>query len=502
MKSISRSTKSVRLVILSSFLLLAACFGQTIKLSANSGPPTTHITVSGSNFPANTAVDIYFDTSDLALASTDGTGAFSKISIQVASTALPGTHAVTGVSRSNQASGQAPFTVATNWAQFGFTPNNQRSNPYENVLTPANVGGLDLNWVFSNGSILSSPTAAQGNVYVGSFDGNLYAVNATTGAKVWSFATGGNIYCTPAFAQGNVYFGSYDGNVYAVNAKTGALVWSYPTGIAVQNSPTVANGVVYIAANFSNLLALNATTGALLWSFGASGSIAGQVALADGLVYLNSGTNLYAINPSNGSTVWTGGISGGLLGTPVVSQGIVFFDWQTDFAFAALNAFNGNNIWLGNFTANSFSASNGVLYTVSENIVAANNARSGGTNIWAFMAGATVNSTPAIANGVVYVGSDDANLYALDAATGNFLWSFNTGGAIDTSPVVANGVVFAVPGDGNLYAFGLPNGPRWKGTAPSPSTLHPDLSLKVTQTSEPEPQSSQRDQAQPTQILD
>ena len=36
----------------------------------------------------------------------------------------------------------------------------------------------------------SSPAVANGVVYVGSSDGNLYALNASTGARLWNFDTG------------------------------------------------------------------------------------------------------------------------------------------------------------------------------------------------------------------------------------------------------------------------------------------------------------------------
>jgi outer membrane protein assembly factor BamB len=42
------------------------------------------------------------------------------------------------------------------------------------------------------------------------------------------------------------YVGSLDNNVYALNARTGALLWSYGTGYAVYSSPAVMNGVVYV----------------------------------------------------------------------------------------------------------------------------------------------------------------------------------------------------------------------------------------------------------------
>lgn len=56
---------------------------------------------------------------------------------------------------------------------------------------------------------------ANGVAYVGSDDFNVYALNASTGAKLWSYATGSNVSSSPAVANGVVYVGSGDHNVYA-----------------------------------------------------------------------------------------------------------------------------------------------------------------------------------------------------------------------------------------------------------------------------------------------
>jgi outer membrane protein assembly factor BamB len=52
-------------------------------------------------------------------------------------------------------------------------------------------------------------------VYVGSYDKNVYALNAKTGAKLWSYTTGGGVHTSPSVTNGLVYVGSDDGNVYA-----------------------------------------------------------------------------------------------------------------------------------------------------------------------------------------------------------------------------------------------------------------------------------------------
>jgi outer membrane protein assembly factor BamB len=52
----------------------------------------------------------------------------------------------------------------------------------------------------------------------------------------------------PAVANGVVYVGSNDGNVYALNASTGAKLWSYGTGYMVEGGVAVANGVIYVGS--------------------------------------------------------------------------------------------------------------------------------------------------------------------------------------------------------------------------------------------------------------
>jgi hypothetical protein len=69
-----------------------------------------------------------------------------------------------------------------------------------------------------SGSIYSSPTVADGIVYVGSIDNSLYAVDAADGSEVWSFTAGNNIYSSPTVADGIVYVGSADNSLYAVDA--------------------------------------------------------------------------------------------------------------------------------------------------------------------------------------------------------------------------------------------------------------------------------------------
>jgi outer membrane protein assembly factor BamB len=101
--------------------------------------------------------------------------------------------------------------------------------------------------------------------------------NAAQLSKRWSYQTGGMIAAQPAVLNGVVYVGSWDGYEYALNATSGALLWKtflgtttasptcFPSQMGVSSSVTVQEGVVYVGGGDAYWYALNAATGASLW---------------------------------------------------------------------------------------------------------------------------------------------------------------------------------------------------------------------------------------------
>jgi hypothetical protein len=77
--------------------------------------------------------------------------------------------------------------------------------------------------------VQSSPAVAGGRVYVGSDDAKVYCLDASTGAKIWSYLTGDRVVSSPAIVDGVVYIGSYDGKVYAFGL---GVIPEFPTTIA------------------------------------------------------------------------------------------------------------------------------------------------------------------------------------------------------------------------------------------------------------------------------
>ena len=98
-----------------------------------------------------------------------------------------------GVATVPAAAQAAPLQPTT--MQFRY--NAQHTGDYSPVagsIPPNNV----LKWNFTSGQyIVSSPAAANGVVYVGSSDNNVYALYANNGTKLWNYTTGWFVYLFP-----------------------------------------------------------------------------------------------------------------------------------------------------------------------------------------------------------------------------------------------------------------------------------------------------------------
>src|SRR5260370_26222324 len=187
---------------------VAQAAGPRIWLSQKVGPPTTSVQVNGAGFGHSETVLVDVDTTQVGAATTNATGKFVA-QITVFKTALPGTHTVGVTGQSSGLTALALFLVQTDWDQFHFGPHLTGHNPYENVLTPSNVSALTRDWSYTTGGyIVSSLAVAGGVVYVGSYDGKLYALHAVTGTLKWSYLGGSRGHSSPAGASGGGYVGS------------------------------------------------------------------------------------------------------------------------------------------------------------------------------------------------------------------------------------------------------------------------------------------------------
>jgi len=86
---------------------------------------------------------------------------------------------------------------------------------YEWILHEALCSQLGALVVATGNTVASSPAVVGGVVYVGSADNSVYALNASTGAKLWSFDTGNAVGSSPAVVNDTIYVGFHDHTVSA-----------------------------------------------------------------------------------------------------------------------------------------------------------------------------------------------------------------------------------------------------------------------------------------------
>jgi polyvinyl alcohol dehydrogenase (cytochrome) len=144
------------------------------------------------------------------------------------------------------------------WPMFGQNLQNTASNAGERKISTLNVATLAPKWVATTGGDVSARAAVVGGVvYFPDWGGNMWALDANTGAVIWQHQLShyglpaGTISRTsPAVQDDTVYIGTWAGAyLLAINAKTGDLRWKKQldtsTGAVLTASPAVHAEVVY-----------------------------------------------------------------------------------------------------------------------------------------------------------------------------------------------------------------------------------------------------------------
>jgi outer membrane protein assembly factor BamB/predicted Ser/Thr protein kinase len=323
----------------------------------------------------------------------------------------------------------------------------------------AEAGKVVPRWKFQcEDEIRSTPTVYKNFVYVGAYDNNLYAIDATTGEFKWKYATEGGIVGTPQIdaddnlilfgsedhylhavdlrtgkinwtfktnrplrgtvnaTLGHAFFGSDDGTLYAVRLTTGRLVWKHEAGSPIRSKPAVTSERVVVGTEEGDVLGLD-LSGVVKWRFKAKRSVTSSPAIDDDIAYFGSADwHVYAVDVTNGYVVWRSRLNKPILSSPLVI---------------------GRNLYVG--------CADNSLYALD---VTAN-----GREMWKFESQGQIVSSPVHLNGALYFGSADKNVYSIDVKKGKLRWSFETGGVIASSAAITDSLLYIGSTDHFLYAL-------------------------------------------------
>lgn len=172
-----------------------------------------------------------------------------------------------------------------------------------------------LKWVYkTDGLVHTKPAVSRNKLYVGSFDGYLYAINLFTGTAEWKFKTTGKfsfpkgeVTGSPALGSGVVIAGSRDYNVYAVDVRGGFCNWTkqFPYGWALP--VTVNDSVAYVGTSDDRTLyALDVLSGREIWKASAGFNIFGGCAIAKNVGYFGTlAGKLMGVDLRKGKILWS-----------------------------------------------------------------------------------------------------------------------------------------------------------------------------------------------------
>jgi len=173
----------------------------------------------------------------------------------------------------------------------------------------------------------SDVTVKDGRLYLGTHDGNVLALDAATGARLWSFATGDAVLAAPALDSGRVYVGSFDKSVYALDATSGQLLWKRDTQGAVVSTPAVAGDRLVVGNRAYDVLGLDAGTGEVAWKRYVWFSwIESSATVREGVAYVGSSdaAAVFAFDAASGRRLWAADVFGWAWGQPAVTTTRVY----------------------------------------------------------------------------------------------------------------------------------------------------------------------------------
>ncbi len=318
------------------------------------------------------------------------------------------------------------------------------------------AGGIKPLWAFKcEDEVRGTPTIHQGALYIGSYDNNLYSLNAADGKFQWKYPADGGIVSRPALYDGNIYFGSEDKRLHVVSARSGKVVWTYYTEGPIRSSPRIAEGHAFIGSDDGYLHAVNLNSGRVSWRFEAADAVRSTPFVMNDLVYIGCETGDYYAVDYRGELKWRFHAKRAITSSTVGSASTLYFT-SVDGTLYALDPKNGWPLWRFRLGKASIStpciiddlvfvgAADGFIYAVDTR---------NSKEVWRYRTEHQVNGSPVVYKDSLYCGSVDGNLYCLEYRTGRLRWKFGTQGAITGSPLVYDDIVYVGSTDHQVYAL-------------------------------------------------
>ncbi len=383
-------------------------------------------------------------------------------------------------------SGEAIWFGALDGVEEGTYPQYRLDPSHRGVAPAGTVVGWRLAPVWKTealavgnyGASKSSPVVDVDSVYVGIDDGRLHAIDRATGEIRWSFETrrfdseqgfvfGSNrgIHGTPAVDECCVYIGDYDGWLYALHKESGDEKWSRLLGHSIGASPVLYGGLIFISVEFlypdGQVFVLEAEDGRVIYQSPALGQQAHASVTIDperGLMLVGANNGLFAAHDMvTKELAWEYWADAEIKSTAAVAGDLVYFT-SYDFRLHAVDLDTGAARFIvetGSKTKSSPSVHDGrVVFGSRDRFVYCVDALTGEA-LWEVETGGGVASSPTIVpkTGMVLVGSRDGNLHVISLDEGLRRARYELDGQVTSAPVAVGRELYVSDNSGTIWRF-------------------------------------------------
>lgn len=304
-------------------------------------------------------------------------------------------------------------------------------------------------------------------VIVGNSIDGVVAYKRSNAQELWRMNLQDGVEGGAVLENGIMYFGSSDGQLYAVKAISGDRIWSYPLGAEGLAPPLLVGDKLFVLGGNSVAHCLNAKSGKLLWTYNrreaANISVRGgaQPALAgSSIVFGFSDGSVVGLNPSSGAINWETNINRNkrfrdVDATPVVDGDRIFIS-SYDGGLYALSVKDGTTLWIieeGGYDQVAI-RKNILFFSTSEGEVLAADKASGKIH-WRVKNPKGISTGPIYYKGTVVVGEMAGALRFLDAKNGDLLGIFEPGRGVTSRVEIdpESSELYFISIDANLYAL-------------------------------------------------
>ena len=309
-------------------------------------------------------------------------------------------------------------------------------------------------------------TEEGGYIYITSTQGQVMAVDALSGAALWSLDLGVWVSAPPTAKEGVVYVGATDHVLYALDARSGALLWYYTSQGEILARPVVSDGMVFFTADNNSiydlvhrLYALDARSGALLWIYDTESWTPSPPAVGTEAVYLGGyQREVYALRKTTGAEMWSFKAPNIIFSSPrIISEKVLFT--CIDGWVHALDAGSGVQEWarkLPGFVWLAPPDGSGNLYACSHRDTLTAMALETGEEFWTFTDGDFLSCSP-VANGeVICAFNTQGGAYVVDASSGEPLCLLTSTYDLTSPPLLRGEYFYAGSSDGFVRAYAIP----------------------------------------------